>query len=565
MFKKYLSSLKSTYIFMISFGLLMGVIFPFYSALFFGTRAFNPYYVAGCLAAGLLVGIFSYFCIKIALKSHLERQMESLARLTVGNDCAASLQTGGDELEGLLNCNQQLTDRVLAMVDNLTAMTARIDPLYQRLAADARAMTIANNEQVEKSRAALQAVMGVKESFRQMQSDISQVAGRSDMQVSLSAQMSSTIDTIAEYMREYTDSVVETSASIEEVVATVRETGNNIEDLAASTEQTASSIQEITMAISQVRDHATRTATCSEDVQLRATEGREAMADTMAVMQKIEQSSEVSFTSISKLSVHTEQVGKIIAVIRDVVEQTNLLSLNASIIAAQAGESGKAFAVVAEEVRGLARRSAQSAGQIEELVANIQAETSGVHRAVSLVKDQVKEGVRVAAVTNSALSQIGTSVAEVLEMVRKIVTATNEQANGSQLISGEADKNLARVKQVTRAVQEEKRTTAQIMVTLQRMCDLSERISVAIEEQVRGNQAFIVGVKEDNLMIRTLQETAAIQGDAADGVAGFVSGTGELIEANADRSSSICAEIEAIATLTALLNEEISAFRQQNA
>ncbi|HZV82057.1 MAG TPA: methyl-accepting chemotaxis protein [Geobacteraceae bacterium] len=564
MLKKYLSSLKSTYIFMVSFGLMMGVIFPFYSAIFFGTRAFNPLYVAGCLTAGLLVGLFSFFCIKVALRSYLERQMESLSRLTVSNDCAATLHAGGDELQGLLNCNEQLTGRVLEMVANLTAMTARIDPLYQRLAADARAMTFANNEQVEKSRAALQAVIGVKESFRQMQSDIEQVAGRSDMQVSISAQMSSTIDSIAKYMREYTDSVIETSASIEEVVATVRETGNNIEDLAASTEQTVSSILEISMAISMVRDHAARTAACSEDVQQRANEGLEAMAATIAMMQKVEQSSELSFASISKLSVHTEQVGKIIGVIRDVVEQTNLLSLNASIIAAQAGERGKSFAVVAEEVRGLARRTAQSAGQIEELVANIQAETASVHRAVSLGKDQVKEGVKVAIFTNDALNQIGVSVAEVLEMVRKIVTATKEQANGSQLISGEAEKNLARVKQVTRAVQEEKRTTGQIMVTLQRMRDLSDRISSAIEEQVRGNLAFINGVKEDNRMIRTLQETAVSQGEVAEGVVVFVRDTGALIEANADRASGICDEIEAIARLTARLNEEIGTFRKQD-
>lgn len=560
MFKKYLSSLKSTYLFMISFGLLMGLIFPFYSALFFGAKAFNPLYVAGCLTAGLLVGLFSYFCIKVALKSYLGRQMESLSRLTVNNS-VVSLQGSGDELQGLLNCNEQLTNRVLEMIANITGTTARIDPLYQRLTTDARAMTTANKEQVEKSRAALQAVIGVTDSFRQMQAAIEQVAGRSDMQVSLSAQMSATIDNIAGYMREYAESVQNTSASIEEVVASIRETGNNIEELASSTEQTASSIIEISTAIALVRDHAERTAVSSGDVQQRANAGLASMAATMEVMQKIEQSSELSFASISRLSIHSDAVGKIIAVIRDVVKQTNLLSLNASIIAAQAGEQGKSFFVVAEEVRALALRSAQSAGQIEELVADIQAETANVHHAVSLGKDQVKEGVLVAASTNKALNQIGANVAEVLEMVRNIVTATKEQANASKLISCEADKNLVRVKQVIRAVQEEKQTTDQISVTLQRMHELSAHITSAIAEQVQGNRIFMSGVKQDNSMIQKLQETATVQGDAADGVAVFVRDTGKLIETNSDRASGICEEIEAIAQLTALLNEEMADFR----
>lgn len=562
MLKKYLSSLKSTYIFMISFGLLMGVIFPFYSAIFFGARAFTPLYVAGCLTAGLLVGLFSFFCIKVALKSYLERQMESLARLTV-SDSTATLRSGGDELQGLLNCNEQLTNRVLEMVANITTMTARIDPLYQRLSTAARAMTVANNEQVEKSRTALQAVIGVKDSFRQMQSAIEDAAGRSDLQVSLAAQMHASIDTIAGYMREYADSVQNTSVSIEAVVQSIGETSINIEELAASTEQTASSITEISSAISQIRDHAERTATCSEDVQLRANEGLESMALTMAVMQRIEQSSEQSFASISKLSVHSEEVGKIIAVIRDVVKQTNLLSLNASIIAAQAGEHGKSFSVVAEEIRGLANRSAHSAGQIEELVANIQEETAVMHRAVLLGKDQVKEGVAVVTSTNNALNQIGASVDEVLAMVRKIVTATKEQASGSQLISCEADKNLARVKQVTMSVQEEKQTANQITITLQKMRNLSAHITTSIEEQLRGNQTFIRGVKQDNSMIKELQETAIIQGDAAEDVAVFVHDTGDLIEANAKRANDIREEIESIARLTVRLNEELADFRQQ--
>ena len=101
----------------------------------------------------------------------------------------------------------------------------------------------------------------------------------------------------------------------------------------------------------------------------------EAMTATIAAMLQIEQNNDQSVDAIKRLSHHSLRVGEFLKVIKDVVAQTNLLSLNASIIAAQAGEQGKSFAVVAEEVRALAQRTSASTSEIEELVRNIQTET----------------------------------------------------------------------------------------------------------------------------------------------------------------------------------------------
>lgn len=561
MFRKYFSSLRQTYIFMICFGLFMGVIFPFYSALFFGSRAFTPLYVAGCLTAGLLVGSFSYFCIKQVLKYYLERQLATLSRIAERNEVARALQSGKDEMQALMDYHEGLICRVLGMIDDLTTTTTEIVPLYQKLKDDAHTMTDANSEQVRKSRAALHSVEGMRDSLQQMRAHIEQIASRSSDQVAISAKMSDAIKTVSENMKEYTASVYETSASVDQMFASVRETESNVEGLAQSTEQTASSIFQIGKSISEVRDHVNRTAACSEDVQRRANEGMEAMVETLRAMEEIEQSSNISFDSISRLAVQSEQVGQILAVIHDVVKQTNLLSLNASIISAQAGESGKAFAVVAEEVRNLAHRTALSAGQIDSLLKNIREETIRVHQYVSIGKDKAAEGVRVAANTNESLGKIGDSAAEVLEMVRRIVSATDEEASGSQLISQEAAKNIERVKLVMKAVQEQNRSSSQMVLTLGRMEELSSRISRAIQEQVQGIQLYSQGLHEDNENIRKLNETALAEGKSAGAVVAFVEETGELIEANAAKSSGIMADIEAIAQMTLRLEEEMAEFR----
>jgi methyl-accepting chemotaxis protein len=561
MFRKYFSSLKHTYIFMICFGLLMGTVFPFYSALFFGSRAFTPLYVGGCLTAGLLVGSFSYFCIKQVLKYYLEKQLAILAHLAGGDEVAGALRSGKDEMQALMDYHERLINRVLGMIDALTAITIEIVPHYQKLKDDALTMTDANSEQVRKSRAALQAVEGMRDSFHQMRTHIDQIATRSSEQVAISAKMSGSIKNVSGDMREYYASVQETSASVEQMFASARETENNVSGLAQSTEQTAAFIFEIGKSISEVRDHVNRTATCSEDVQRRATEGMESMAATLRAMEEIEQSSNTSFDSISRLAVQSEQAGQILVVIHDVVKQTNLLSLNASIISAQAGESGKAFAVVAEEVRNLAHRTAQSAGQIDLLLKNIREETIRVHQNVSMGMEKVAEGVKVATHTNESLGKIGESATEVLEMVRRIVSASDEEAHGSQLISMEAAKNIERVKQVTRAVQEQNLSSSQMVVTLGRMEELSKRISTAIQEQVQGIDLYSQGLQKDNENIGKLNETALAEGEAAGAVVAFVEETGVLIEANAAKSSGIMADIEAIAKLTLHLEEEMAEFR----
>lgn len=561
MFRKYFSSLRTTYIFMICFGLLMGIVFPFYSALFFGSRAFTPLYVAGCLTAGLLVGIFSYFCIKQSLKFYLESQLVTLAQIAGGDEIATAMRTGDDELQALMNYHEQLICRVLTMIDGLTTIAAEIVPLYQKLKNDAHTMTDANSEQVRKSRAALRAVEGMRDSFYRMRTHIGQIAASSAVQVDISTRISTAINTVSENMQEYSAAVHETSASVEEMLAGVRETETNVAGLALSTEQTATSVFEIGRSIAEVRDHVSHTAACSEDVQRRAIEGTAAMAATLRAMHEIEQSSITSFASISRLSVQSEQVGQILTVIHDVVEQTNLLSLNASIISAQAGEHGRAFAVVAGEVRSLAHRTAQSAGQIDLLLKNIREETVRVHQNVSIGKEKAAEGVKVAVLTNESLGKIGESAAEVLEMVRRIVSATDEEASGSQLISKEAAKNIERVKQVSRAVQEHNISSSRMVVTLGRMEELSDRVAAAIQEQVRGIHLFSQGVQKDNDNIRELSETSLAEGEAAGAVVAFVEEAGALIETNADKASGIMADIEAVAQLTLRLKEEMAEFR----
>jgi methyl-accepting chemotaxis protein len=285
------------------------------------------------------------------------------------------------------------------------------------------------------------------------------------------------------------------------------------------------------------------------------------METTRKAMTEIERANQESSQCIDRLAAKSARVGEILTVIHDVVQQTNLLSLNAFIIAAQAGESGRAFSIVAGEVKSLALRTANSAREIDQLVQDIQKETGTVQRSVSQGMARVKEGVEISALTADALVKIEESAAEASDMVKKIASATEEQAAGSRLISGEVESNLARGRQITSAVKEQELGTVAIVRALEQMKELAIRISSSSQDQARGNKLYLKSVLDDSEKAKNLKAESLYQLQAAEEVKGFITETGMLIEANADVAKQIAARIEAISQLTEQLKCELAPFR----
>ncbi len=563
-FRKYLSSLRSTYVFMLCFGLFMGIIFPFYSAIFFGSNAFNPLYIVGCLTAGIAVGTFCYYIIKQVLKLYLERQWQTIRQLS-STECEHLAQTPGDELQALMSCYNGVMDKVLIMVGTISALIDQITPLHLQLDDKSRIMVQGSEKQATKENETLCAVEEMNDFFNILLKEIKELSDRTDERASLSMEMSATTDAIAENIKDYSSSVLETSASIEEMALNIKEIASNIEALSASTEQTSSSTMQISTAIDNVRDNTQSTAECSENLRRQAQEGIRAMGATLKAMREIEKGNEESFEAINRLSVHSARVGEFLNVIQEVVEQTNLLSLNAAIIAAQAGERGKAFTVVAEEVRSLANRTASSAKGIEDLVKNIQKETAAVQRSVTQGKDRIKEGVKVSLLTNDALGRIEQSSAEASQMVQKIASATMEQASGSKLITEEADKNLHRVKQVTRAIREQEKAITLIVKTLENMRILSQKISTSTQEHANGNHLYMQSVLEDNEKVKKLRDTCLQQIMMAEVLLKYVKESGALMQANAVDARNNMEDIGIITNLTNRLQMELEPFKHQSA
>jgi methyl-accepting chemotaxis protein len=214
---------------------------------------------------------------------------------------------------------------------------------------------------------------------------------------------------------------------------------NNAHDQSAQTGQAAVGIDQMTSSFMDVAKNTASAAESAREASALAFEGVEVINGTVTNMQHISSSASDSTGTIEALGKSSEQIEDIVQVINDIASQTNLLALNAAIEAARAGEQGRGFAVVADEVRKLAEKTATSTSQIGDMIKNIQGSTSKTITSLQGWNEKVTSGLELANKAGSALESIVLSVNNVTEMVQQVATAAEEQSSSANVISSNVE------------------------------------------------------------------------------------------------------------------------------
>jgi methyl-accepting chemotaxis protein len=293
-------------------------------------------------------------------------------------------------------------------------------------------------------------------------------------------------------------SAEEMNSSTEEIAATVEQIAKGAEHQASLVEQTSRVVREMAGASSEIASRAKAAAEAAAEAGYTAQTGGKSAREAMEKMRGVFGIIDAAADGVKGFSGKTQQIGTIVDVITRIAQQTNLLALNATIEAARAGEAGRGFAVVADEVRKLATEAASSAEKIASIVKEVQAETGRVASSMDSATREITSGREVLTNTSEALEEIVRVVVGEVTKVQEISALTERQTQGTQElvktiddIAKVAEDNAASTEEASAATTEQTASMEQMAQAAQKLSSLADKLKSTVARFNVGSTATV--------------------------------------------------------------------------
>jgi methyl-accepting chemotaxis protein len=456
--------------------------------------------VGGLALAVVIVLLMYYWLRRIVLRS-IGRCVEIFEAMGTG-DLSQRINWHGHDLLGRLGqAIDEFSDRISGIIRQIQ-----------------RASLTVQTKSEQSSQIALQVDSRVKEELAAL-----------SQALQYSSDLAGAAGTVADNAEAVAKRVSDISSAVAEMTASIQEMDQNLLNLATVVEQAVANTQEMSASIVQVAGNADRVRSESNVTDQQVREGRNEVLALSKGMGSISDTVADVVTEMQSLDGASRQIGEILGLIEEIADQTNLLALNAAIEAARAGEHGRGFAVVADEVRKLAENSASSTKQIGQLVADIQRRTSAVLERTARANNLVQNNAESARNVTTMIETISTRVTEVAQLVSEISVATTEQARASEELARASEQMGAMTHEAAATMREQAITSNQILESVSEIENRTAQVARASTEQGGSIKALGTRIEQSSELGEKNSEAIGTMATSADDVQSQASELREMV------------------------------------
>ncbi|HEY5657834.1 MAG TPA: methyl-accepting chemotaxis protein [Myxococcota bacterium] len=464
------------------------------------------------LSLGALAGYVRLTGDQSSALNPLRWGLEALAR----GDTSEQLGGGGTrEMSDMIAHLERVRVALASSRIRIGELNRRVEnlPEYVGTAMEEAERDAENQEGAVEETASLFA--NINSSIRGINSEIENLARSNEETAASIQQMSSTIEQVAQSAVDLQEAVEGSTASIHQMGSSIRRVAESSDEVQQVAQETAAATTEMDRAIQEVGGHVRGASELTQRVSESANQGSEAVNATINGIAIIRDQTLKAKRALEGLAERIGEIGQIATVIGSISDETNLLSLNAAIIAAQAGEHGKAFAVVADQVKTLSQRTNTSAKQIEEMIRTVQDESANAVEAMGAGIRSVEEGVQRSRVAGEALEVIRSSASEANGQVNEISRATEEQARNSKHVANAATRVSENVDQISRAMAEQSAASEALLRSANTYLDMCRQMAQAMEEQRSTGRYITANSQAITELIGSIQAKTALHAEAS--------------------------------------------------
>jgi methyl-accepting chemotaxis protein len=399
---------------------------------------------------------------------------------------------------------RDIVGQVLQSIRDVGEVSRSLQGSGEKMAEEAQRQSLAIDETTE-------SIEQLGASIVEVNANVAQVFDSARETSSSIMEMDASVVSVAEHMDYLSESIEATSAGVIQVASGTDQVVSGVVTLKTATDDSMERLQELRRSVHQVREDASESHTLCDDTSQEAFKGMEAVNETITAINEISSSFGDLEQNVSRLANNSKSIGEILQVIRDVAEQTGMLSLNAAIIAAQAGEHGKAFSVVADEVNNLAGRTHRSTQEIAKLVQAVQDDTAAAVAAAEEGAAKVDKGVQRSNVAGKVLAKISEKSKSSTERVHAIFEASTQQNRDLERVEQAMTEVKEIVEQINRSTLDQQTATGEIANAVENIRSLGKGVKTSTDEQRRGSRLMTDSVTHVATMIEQIAEATQAQ------------------------------------------------------